>query len=464
MKVKAGAGCGVHVWSMDNRLIPYALRQVPRYTSYPTAPHFGDSVGAGTYRTWLSELDLAEPLSLYLHVPFCRTICHYCGCHTKAVRRDGPIYEYVETLAREIVLVRDGMPGRGRISHIHWGGGTPSIIPPEAFLDLVALLRENFELLPGGEHAIELDPRTVTRPLVAALAEAGINRASLGVQDFSEHVQKAIGRIQPFRRVEKTVEELREAGIGALNFDLMYGLPLQTIDDVVRSVELSLSLQPSRVALFGYAHVPWMKTHQRLISTDDLPGATERLAQAERAAEVLAAHGYVRIGLDHFAHPDDQMARMLGEGRLHRNFQGYTTDAASGLIGLGVSAIGKLPQGYVQNASDIGGWRRAVEAGEFPIARGLALSTDDRARAEVIERLMCDLEVDYGAVAASHGRASDFMDDARPALEELAADGLVEIRGRHVRVPEAMRSFARLPAAAFDAYLAPQAKRHSMAV
>ncbi|WP_040485168.1 oxygen-independent coproporphyrinogen III oxidase [Lutibaculum baratangense] len=449
---------------MDNRLLPYALRQVPRYTSYPTAPHFCAAVDAGVYAGWLSELPRREPVSVYLHVPYCRTICHYCGCHTKAIRRDGPIFEYAETLGREIDLVRQKAGERFPVSHLHWGGGTPSILPRQAFLDLAARLAEAFDLQPGAEHAIELDPRTVTRELARTLSEIGVTRASLGVQDFGEHVQKAIGRIQPFPQVSAAVDALRETGIEALNFDLMYGLPQQRAQDVARSVELALSLRPDRVALFGYAHVPWMKSHQKLIRTEELPGAMERLEQADLAADLLVAEGYVRVGLDHFARPDDPMSTMLRSGTLRRNFQGYTTDSATTLIGLGVSSIGRMPQGYVQNAPDIGGWRRAVEAGVLPSARGRALEPEDVARAAVIERLMCDLEADHGEVALAHGLPVDLMDDAEPALRELEEAGIVELRGRHLRVPEAMRSFARLPAAAFDAYLAPQAARHSLAV
>jgi len=434
-----------------------AERTVPRYTSYPTAPHFSAAVGAGSYAEWLSALPADATLSLYIHVPFCTELCFYCGCNTRAVRKREPVEAYAERLIEEIALL-GALRGR-RVTHLHWGGGTPSILGPRRLKTIAARLASLFDLSALKEHAIELDPRRLDTPLIRTLAEIGVSRASLGVQDVSPRVQHAIGRIQPFELVERAADALRDAGIAALNIDLMYGLPEQTAREVARSAELAASLGPQRLALFGYAHVPWFKTHQRLIEEAALPGARERLDQAEAAAETLCGLGYQAVGLDHFARPNDALAVAARDKRLRRNFQGYTTDDADALIGIGASAIGRLPQGFVQNAPDVAGYSRAIAAGRFATVKGIALSHDDRLRGAIIERLMCDLAVDLDAF----GGATRFAAE-RGALAPLAAQGLVAIDGARIAMTAAGRPFVRLAAAAFDAYLAASAKRHSPAV
>ncbi len=439
--------------------LAFAERNVPRYTSYPTAPHFSDAVGSETYAGWLAGLPGAASLSLYIHVPFCTELCHYCGCNTRAVRKREPIDTYAERLIEEIALLGD-LRGR-KLAHLHWGGGTPSILGPQWLETIAARLASLFDLSALKEHAIELDPRRLDRPLVRTLRLIGINRASLGVQDVSPHVQQLIGRVQPFEMVERAADWLREAGIENLNVDLMYGLPGQGTREVARSAELAASLGAQRLALFGYAHVPWFKTHQRLIAEAALPGVEARLQQAEVAAATLQSFGYRAIGLDHFALPDDELALAASERRLHRNFQGYTVDDADALIGLGASAIGKLPQGFVQNAPDLAGYARAVSGGRFATVKGLALSDDDRlARRHLIERLMCDLALDLDSVA---GGATRFADELA-ALEPLVEDGLLTINGARIAVTERGRPYVRIAAAAFDAYLKASQKRHSVAV
>ena len=455
--------------SMTSIEARYASRSVPRYTSYPTAPHFSGDVGAEDYAGWLAGLDPDQPASIYLHVPYCRSICHYCGCHTKAALRDDPVVEYARTLEAEIALVARtiaaGTGGRKlKVAHIHWGGGTPSLLPREAFLAVAAQLKSAFEILPDAEHAIELDPRTVTPLLARTLKEAGVTRASLGVQDFDPAVQTAIGRVQPYERVADAVSALRGAGIEAINFDLMYGLPHQSAQTIRHTVELAHGLKPSRIALFGYAHVPWFKKHQRLIDEAALPGAGARIALERTAREALAQRGYEAIGLDHFARVDDSMAIAARTGGLRRNFQGYTTDTADTLIGLGASSIGRMPQGFVQNAPDVGHWRRAIEAGQLPVVRGKALDAEDRLRAAVIERLMCDYEVDLADVAAGFGADVGRLADGEERLGELVADGLVTLARHTVKVTDAGRPFVRVAAAAFDTYLAAATARHSVAV
>lgn len=445
------------------RSLVLAERAVPRYTSYPTAPHFSDAVGETQMREWLGALSPGTALSLYLHVPFCKSICHYCGCYTKAARKDGPLASYAETLASEIRLLAGASPAR-LVKHIHWGGGTPSQLGAARLRALADELASGFDLSNIAEHAIELDPRFVDEELAATLAAMGVNRVSFGVQDINAKVQKAIGRVQPAEGVERAVALIRAAGISAINLDLMYGLPHQTEDDVRRTAQWAAGLAPGRLAIFGYAHVPWMKKHQRLIDAVALPGAGERILQADAARDELVRAGYAVIGLDHFARPDDALAIASRNGTLRRNFQGYTTDSADALLPLGASSIGYLPQGYVQNAPDIAGWKRAIDAGRFATVRGLALSPGDRTRAAAIERLMCDFAVDFGAIAAAQLAARDALDDAIAPLEDLQRDGVVVLNGRRVEMTEAARPYVRLAAACFDTYLQRDKARHSVAV
>ncbi|MEZ5840977.1 MAG: oxygen-independent coproporphyrinogen III oxidase [Hyphomicrobiales bacterium] len=374
------------------------------------------------------------------------------------------MFDYAEVMAAEIDLVASRLKHRHRATHIHWGGGTPSLLPAESLRLVVEHLNAAFAIGAEAEHAMELDPRTVSEDLAARLVEAGVNRASLGVQDFTPKVMEAIGRIQPYEVVADATQRLRAVGISAINFDLMYGLPFQTGDDVERTTRMAAELEPARIAIFGYAHVPWFKVHQRLIDVSALPGAVERMEQAERARVALESLGYVTVGFDHFAHPDDPMAKAVREGTLKRNFQGYTTDTAPALIGFGASAIGKLPQGYIQNSPDIGGYKRAVLEGRLPAARQKALSDDDRMRADIIETLMTGFSVDVEAICQQYGVDPKSLDASFDALVELVRDGLATVEGWTVSMNPAGRPFVRIAAAAFDAYLNSEAARHSVAV
>ena len=436
---------------------------MPRYTSYPTAPHFSAAVGASTYASWLDDLQKSDTLSLYVHVPFCRNICLYCGCHTKAVRRSGPIEAYAERLAGEIALIASHT-GCRRVVHLHWGGGTPSILGPEGLRNLVAQLDVHFDLAALREHAFELDPRYVTKELAAALADIGVTRASLGVQDLSAHVQKAMGRIQPVSGVQQAVDTLREVHISEINIDLMYGLPNQSIDDIRRTALLAHELKPQRLAVFGYAHVPWLKPHQRLLDESSLPMPAARFDQATATHEILISLGYEPIGLDHYAVPADSLAVAARAKTLRRNFQGYTTDDASALIGIGTSAIGHFPQGYVQNASDTATYSRAIMANHLGTGRGLALSTADRVRGRIIEELMCHLVCDIDGLLNEYNCAQESFEQEIEALLPFGAEGLVQINGNRISVAESGRPYLRLVAAAFDAYLPNSHARHSVAV
>jgi len=435
--------------------------RAPRYTSYPTALQFGPAVDEQAYRHWLARLPPAEPVSLYLHIPFCAQLCWYCGCNTRGVSRREPIGDYVRLLLAETALLAEALPHRAALSHIHFGGGTPNMLSEAELAAIFGALGSAFDLRDGLEVAAELDPATLTHDWVRAAGRHGLNRASLGVQNLDPTVQAAVNRKDTFEQVAAAVGWLRAAGVRSINLDLMYGLPHQTTANTLSTLDAILRLRPERVALFGYAHVPWMKAHQKLIDEAALPGAAARLDQAETAAERLVREGYVRIGLDHFARAEDEMAVALAEGRLHRSFQGYTTDAAGTLLGLGASSIGRLPQGFVQNIAQELGWREAVEAGRLPIARGVAMTDDDRFRGEIIERLMCDLEVDLADVCVRHGRQAQELSDGLARLRPFVEDGLVEIDGGTVRVVGFGRLVVRSVCAVFDAYFQPEAGRHS---
>lgn len=441
-----------------------AESKAPRYTSYPTAPHFSATVTAAHYADWLRALPPDATLSLYLHVPYCRELCRYCGCHTKAVRRAEPVARYALSLGKEIASVAR-RTGSRRTARIHWGGGTPSILGAGDLRAIYRALSTGFELTGLEEHAIELDPRAVDGVLVDALRDIGVNRASLGVQDVSPHVQEAIGRVQPPGRVERAVALLRGAGIAAINFDLMYGLPKQTLADIGRNIDFVAQLKPQRLALFGYAHVPWFKPHQRLIDAASLPGAAERLEQSETARALLLALGYVPIGLDHFALPGDALAIAARQGALHRNFQGYTDDAADAFLGFGASAIGCLPQGYVQNARDIRAYSEAADRGALATEKGFVLTGDDRVRGAAIERLMCDLEVDLDAVAGTGASALRAEFEQRLAtILWTDTSAMARLAGNRIEVTQQGRPFVRLIASALDRYLAAGTARHSAAV
>lgn len=445
-------------------LARYADRALPRYTSYPTAPHFRAGISSHSYRAWLAALPQGSAASLYLHVPFCRSMCWYCGCHTTVTARDEPIARYLASLETEIDFVADALGGRLSARHIHFGGGTPTLMPPDRFVGLMRRLRTRFDAVAEAEVAIEIDPRTLAPEMIEALAAGGVTRASLGVQSFDPIVQRAINRVQTFDQTEAAVKGLRRAGVAAINFDLIYGLPHQSLASCRDTVAQALRLEPDRFAVFGYAHVPDFKRHQRKIDESALGDAAARHDSAEAIAEALVEAGYVRIGLDHFARPDDPLARAFAEGTLHRNFQGYTTDDCETLLGFGASAIGRLPQGYVQNAVLIGEYQRRIAAGEFATGKGALFAPEDRLRAAVIERIMCDNRVDLDAVCARHGSNPRHLIESARGLEQLVADGIARRDEHVVSLNDAARPLVRVLAAAFDQYLGEAPARHSRAV
>ncbi|MCA0422052.1 MAG: oxygen-independent coproporphyrinogen III oxidase [Proteobacteria bacterium] len=452
--------------SLSPDLIRTAAVAVPRYTSYPTAPHFSAAVTPQEYAGWLMDLPEKSRLSLYMHVPFCDTLCWFCGCNTKITRQYGPVGAYLDAMIKEIALVGTLVPSDSTVHHIHWGGGSPTLLTPEDIDRLAAATREAFRLAPGHDFAIEVDPRGLDEARMDALARNGLTRVSIGVQDFDPEVQQAINRIQSFEETKAIVDGFRARGIRSLNIDALYGLPYQTLERLLSTLDQVVALAPDRIALFGYAHVPWMKRHQSMINEESLPDVVARHEQAEAAASHLVAHGYERIGIDHFARSGDSLAVAAREGTLRRNFQGYTVDGAEALIGLGASSIGALPQGYVQNQTATARYIWAVEQGKIATEKGLALSDEDRLRRWVIERLMCDLAFSRDALASAGFSTSQCAAMAAEAAAILAEDshGFVEETPDGFRITDRGRPFLRTVAARFDAYLPANKARHSLAV
>lgn len=442
----------------------YGQDRLPRYTSYPTAPHFSTAIGEIDYRKWLKSLPARQPTSIYIHVPFCRSMCWYCGCHTSITKKDDPIAIYTSGLRTEAHMVAATIGHRLPISHIHFGGGTPTIMTPETFADFVGALRYSYFVLPDAEVAVEIDPRTLTEPMAEALGFSGVTRVSLGVQSFDPKVQRGINRLQSFEQTAQCVERLRRSGVAKFNFDLLYGLPLQTVDSCLDTVAKCIELRPDRFSVFGYAHIPSFKKHQRKIDESALPDSVERHLQSETIAEALVDAGYVRIGFDHFALPEDNLAVAKREGRLRRNFQGYTDDAAETLIGLGSSSIGRMPQGFVQNIVATKDYLAHIAEGRLATTKGYAFTADDRFRADIIERVMCDMAVDLPKVSRRHGRdpRSAIVDLSR--IEGLVADGVVTIVDERISVSDGAEFLVRSVASAFDAHLERSQATHSRAV
>jgi oxygen-independent coproporphyrinogen-3 oxidase len=449
---------------MQNSLLAKYSGAVPRYTSYPTAPHFHEGIDCGKYAQWLEAITGQERISLYIHIPYCDRLCWFCACHTKHTLKYEPIAIYLESLKKEIAAVGALVSRDAAVTAVHFGGGSPTMVRPDDMIDLMAALRSAFTFAEDVEISVEMDPNDLDEPRYDALAAIGMTRASLGVQDFHPEVQKAINRIQTFEHTKSVVEAVRARGVHSVNCDILYGLPHQTEATVAETVKDILSLAPDRIALFGYAHVPWMKKHQTMIKDEMLPGLEERYAQMNLAASMLIAAGYEPIGIDHFALPDDRMAIASREGRLRRNFQGYTDDAAEALIGLGASSIGQLPQGYVQNMPATGEYQRMADAGGLAAVRGVEVSDDDRLRRRVIEEIMCRFAMSFSELRQEFGDAVDAIAAEAKSFALSNQDRICLIEGDRFVITDAGRPFARTIAAVFDSYLATGKGRHSIAV
>lgn len=426
--------------------------RVPRYTSYPTAPQFGPAVTEGDFRAWVAAIPAGSAISLYLHIPFCRRLCWFCACRTQGTRTDAPVLAYVAALKAELRHLAAILPAGVTLSRLHWGGGTPTILPPDAIRDLAAAVFAVAPLAPGGEFSVEIDPDEVDGPRLDALVAAGMRRASIGVQDFDPEIQATIGRDQPYDLTARVVRMIRDRGVASLNADLVYGLPHQTGARLTETVQKLLSLSPDRVALYGYAHVPWVARRQQMIPTDSLPRPEDRLALFETARKLFLWDGYREIGIDHFAREGDGLAQAAGEGRLRRNFQGYTDDAAEVLIGLGASAISRFPQGYAQMNPSTSDWTRAVRDGRFATLRGHEFAGQDGLRGRIIEALMCDFRVATDELARDFGLdAAGWAALAAPVAARFA--GYVDCGPGGLTIRPEGRPLTRMIAAGFDAYI-----------
>lgn len=430
----------------------YLGESVPRYTSYPTAAEFGTGVGEAAQAEALDGVATDEALSLYLHVPFCERICWYCGCNTNAANSPERVLEYAGLLAAEISTISDRLEGRGRVTGIHFGGGSPNALSAPTLAMIAGGLRRAFRIEADAEWAAELDPGTLSPAYVSAVAAMGFNRVSLGVQTFAPRIQARIGRVQPESEIRETVRRLRSAGIGRINFDLMYGLPDQREQDVVETILKAAELRPSRIALFGYAHLPSAIPRQRRIETAALPTAAERFAQAEAAHAALLSAGYVEIGFDHFALPDDTLATAARKGTLRRNFQGFTDDPADTLIGLGATAISSFHDRYVQNAKSIADYRARIAEGRLAGERGVWRSEGDRFRGAVISSILCYGVADIDRMAGEAEVDPAAFDAEVRSLAPLAGAGIVRIHGRQIAVTGAGVPYRRVVASAFDEY------------
>lgn len=429
----------------------------PRYTSYPTADRF---VEAFTERDYVQALkqrragSLALPLSVYVHVPFCESLCYYCACNKVVTRHHEKAAEYLRYLSRELELQTDHL-GRGHsVSQLHLGGGTPTFLSDTELADLMAMIRRHFALVPRGEYSIEVDPRTVTADRLAYLQQLGFNRLSFGVQDFDPTVQKAVHRVQPAEQVFALVQAARDLGFESINVDLIYGLPQQTPESFRHTLDQVERLRPDRIALYAYAHLPARFKPQRRIVAAELPSAADKLAMLALSLDRLSAAGYVYVGMDHFALPDDALAVAKRQGRLHRNFQGYSTQPDCDLIALGVSAIVRIGATYSQNAKTLEEYYDALDQGRLPIVRGLALTRDDLLRRSVIMAIMCQGLVDFESINLAH--LIDFRSYFARELQQLHAlerDGLVRVDGSHIEVTATGWYLVRAIAMVFDRYL-----------
>ncbi len=445
-----------HAFQATGELLARYDRPGPRYTSYPTAPEFSGAFGASDYAERLARAAARpeDPLSLYVHVPFCEHRCHFCGCHVVITRREDVVRGYLDRLNREIVKVAGALGKRNSVLQLHWGGGTPTHLTPDQMRELMGTLTTHFHLLPEAEVAIEVDPRVTTAEHVDTLAALGFNRLSMGVQDFTPEVQTAIGREQTREQTLALHRHARAVGIEDVNVDLVYGLPRQTVEGFRKNLDEVLALRPGRAAVYSYAHVPWIRPNQRRIDEGELPDRETKFALFASAIDAFTAAGYLQIGMDHFARPDDELARARLTGDLTRNFMGYTVKAAPDLVAFGISAIGEVDGAYVQNVKKLSDYYRALDADEYPVEKGFVLDDDDRLRRTVIHSLMCNFELDLDMVKERFGVDFDtyFAAENRELAETVDAD-FYERDGRKMRILPKGQLFIRNIVMVYDRYL-----------
>ena len=437
-------------------------RNVPRYTSYPTAPYFHEGVNGKIFESWVKALEAGTKLSLYVHIPFCERLCWFCACRTQGTKNLSPVEAYLDILEAEIARLAKFLPKNLTISRIHWGGGSPTILPPRLIHALTDMLRKVAPFDPDIEFSIEIDPTSVDDEKLAAMAACGMNRASIGIQDFDPKVQATIGREQSFEATKDVIEKLRELGVHSVNTDIVYGLPHQTRETLAETLDHVLALDPDRIALFGYAHVPWMAKRQKMIPDSSLPQPLSRFDLFNQASDRFVGAGYSPLGIDHFAKPTDSLAIAAAEGRMRRNFQGYTDDTCAALIGLGASSISRFPNGYVQNRATTNAYANDIKAGNWAAARGYSLSVEDKIRGRAIEMLMCDLRIDLAEMRTLFGdRAAILMPDIENLLREYPE--FVTLEKDQLTITGEGFHLTRILASELDAYQSSAAK-HSMAI
>ncbi len=442
---------------VDIGLLKKYDRPGPRYTSYPTAPLFSNDFDGEDYRKELlrsNGTDSISDISLYFHFPFCDTLCYFCGCTMVVTRDRRRISEYLDYLKKEIDIIAPLIGSRRKITQIHWGGGTPTHLTPDEILDIAGYIQRSFRIDPDAEMSVEVDPRELTERHLATLRHIGFNRVSMGIQDFDTRVQEAVNRVQPETLSLNVFDWARALEFKSINVDLIYGLPLQTVSSFRKTVERVAELEPQRIAVFNYAHVPWMKPHQKVIRPETLPTPEEKLDILKMTIETLSARGYVYIGMDHFALPGDELTLAQRNKTLYRNFQGYSTRSGADLYGFGMSSISHFQGIYAQNTKSLPHYYQALDQGELPTHVGYRMTEDDHIRKHVIMRLMCDLELDTQAFAQKFGIEFDeYFSRSLEALQPFIQDGLVEIGGGRISVVGAGRLVLRNIAMCFDAYL-----------
>ncbi|MCL4105217.1 UNVERIFIED_CONTAM: hypothetical protein GTU68_055348 [Idotea baltica] len=436
--------------------------RVPRYTSYPPANHFGPFVNTSVMKRWLGHVAHDAQISLYIHIPFCRRLCWFCACRTQGIKTDSPLSHYVDTVRKELAMVKAEMPEGVTLSRLHLGGGTPTILPPALMTRLLSDVFETFELTKNGEFSVEIDPTEIDEDRLEVLTQFGMNRASIGVQDFDPKVQAAIGRPQSFAQTKWLSDALQARGVCNLNMDVLYGLPHQNWAELQTTLRQVADLRPSRIAMFGYAHVPWMSKRQAMIPEDALPDPHLRLEHFDRAAAQLNTEGYQQIGIDHFALPHDSLAKAAQSGALTRNFQGYTDDTSDVLIGLGASSISKFPQGLAQNGSATIEYSKAINEGRLATKRGYMLNRYDKITGDIIEALMCHFKCDAHVI---HQKNEICLEDIRAVLAKLH-DRFADVTtfdGTIFRIPPNARALTRIIVHGVDQFT-PQDKTHSIAI
>lgn len=427
----------------------------PRYTSYPTAPVFSGDFGPSDYRTLLSREDRRDvPLSFYFHIPFCQSVCSFCACSVVYTRNRDRVDPYLDLILRELDMIRESIDPSRKVTQLHWGGGSPTFLTPDRMISFMKEIRSRFPFMEDAEISIELDPRETSMEHIDVLAEVGFNRASLGIQDMDHQVQQAVNRVQPIEMIEPIYQKLRERNFSGINFDLIYGLPYQTPETFQDTIDTVIRMRPDRISLFNFAYLPHLKTHQRLIEEDKLPSVDMRLKIFAKSVDAFVRTGYEYIGMDHFALPDDELSISQKNRTLHRNFQGYTTRGGSDLIGVGVTSIGELSDGYAQNKKDIKEYTDAIESGSLAVERGLVRSKDDRIRHRVIMSLINHFELHFDEVEREFGiDFAGYFSDELPQLQTFVDEGLLEIDEGEIRVHWQGRFVIRNICMVFDAHL-----------